>query len=279
MKVDTLFEDKNPIVISSITLNELENIKTSTNKDADVKYAARKLLHLLDEHPDDYEVWIFKNNMLDPIIDKDLSITNDTSILATAIDYDKNCHPDETIFVTNDLALKHIANLFFGSDSIESVEEETTDDYSGYLEISMSDNLMTEFYSQPSTNMFNLKINQYLVVSNTDNEIVDTLCWTGEGYRHLNYKNFNSRYLGDVKPFKGDIYQAMLADSLINNKITLVKGPAGSGKTFLSLSYLLSQLDKGRIDKIIVFCNTVATKNSAKLGYYPGTRDEKLLDS
>jgi predicted ribonuclease YlaK len=28
-----------------------------------------------------------------------------------------------------------------------------------------------------------------------------------------------------------------------------------------------------------VFCNTVATKNSAKLGYYPGTRDEKLLDS
>jgi predicted ribonuclease YlaK len=58
-----------------------------------------------------------------------------------------------------------------------------------------------------------------------------------------------------------------------------VKGPAGSGKTFLSLSYLLSQLDKGRIDKIIVFCNTVATKNSAKLGYYPGTRDEKLLDS
>jgi predicted ribonuclease YlaK len=34
-----------------------------------------------------------------------------------------------------------------------------------------------------------------------------------------------------------------------------------------------------KIDKIVIFCNTVATKNSAKLGYYPGTRDEKLLDS
>ena len=32
-------------------------------------------------------------------------------------------------------------------------------------------------------------------------------------------------------------------------------------------------------DKIIIFCNTVATKNSARLGYYPGTKDEKLLDS
>jgi predicted ribonuclease YlaK len=59
----------------------------------------------------------------------------------------------------------------------------------------------------------------------------------------------------------------------------LIKGPAGSGKTFLSLAYLIHKLEKGKIDKIIIFCNTVATKDSAKLGYYPGTRDEKLLDS
>lgn len=59
----------------------------------------------------------------------------------------------------------------------------------------------------------------------------------------------------------------------------MIKGPAGSGKTFLSLAYLLNALERNKIDKIIVFCNTVATKNSAKLGFYPGTRDEKLLDS
>ena len=59
----------------------------------------------------------------------------------------------------------------------------------------------------------------------------------------------------------------------------MVKGPAGSGKTFLSLAFLLHKLEKNKIDKIIIFCNTVATKDSAKLGYYPGTRDEKLLDS
>ena len=38
-------------------------------------------------------------------------------------------------------------------------------------------------------------------------------------------------------------------------------------------------MEHGKIDKIIVFCNTVATKDSAKLGFYPGSRDEKLLDS
>nr|DAT09866.1 MAG TPA: PhoH-like protein [Caudoviricetes sp.] len=48
--------------------------------------------------------------------------------------------------------------------------------------------------------------------------------------------------------------------------MTLVKGPAGSGKTLLSLAYLFSQMERGKIDKIIIFCNTVATKNSARLG-------------
>ena len=70
-----------------------------------------------------------------------------------------------------------------------------------------------------------------------------------------------------------------MADSFAHNKITMIKGPAGSGKTILSLGYLFSQLEKGKIDKIIVFCNTVATKDSAKLGYLPGDRNDKLLDS
>ena len=59
----------------------------------------------------------------------------------------------------------------------------------------------------------------------------------------------------------------------------MVRGKAGSGKTLMSLGFLLNQLGEGKIDKIIVFCNTVATKGSARLGFYPGTRDEKLLDS
>ena len=65
LKVDNLFEEKDPIVISSITLNELENIKTATNKDPDVKYAARRLLHMLSEHPEAYEIHIFKMDMLE----------------------------------------------------------------------------------------------------------------------------------------------------------------------------------------------------------------------
>jgi hypothetical protein len=55
-QVDSLFETEELIAISSITFEELENIKTAANKDADIKYSARKLLHILDNNMDKYLV-------------------------------------------------------------------------------------------------------------------------------------------------------------------------------------------------------------------------------
>ena len=48
--------------ISSITLKELENIKTSCHKDEEVKYQARQLLHKLEKA--DYNVELY-NSYLD----------------------------------------------------------------------------------------------------------------------------------------------------------------------------------------------------------------------
>ena len=102
---------------------------------------------------------------------------------------------------------------------------------------------------------------------------------TVDGWRQVNFTSFTSDHFGTVKPMPGDIHQQFVADSLVHNKITMIKGPAGTGKTILSLGYLFSLLEKHKIEKIIVFCNTVAVKGAAKLGYLPGTREEKLLDS
>ena len=59
----------------------------------------------------------------------------------------------------------------------------------------------------------------------------------------------------------------------------MICGRPGSGKSLLALSFLFYLLDKGEIDRIIVFCNPVVAKNAAKLGFYPGTVNEKLLSS
>ena len=68
LKAGTLFDDNEYFAISSITLKELEEIKTSFNKDANIKYAARRLLHDLDEHEKDYEVVVFQESMLNHIL-------------------------------------------------------------------------------------------------------------------------------------------------------------------------------------------------------------------
>lgn len=207
------------------------------------------------------------------------SSANDIKILATAVDYDKECHPDEVIFVTNDLALKNIANTVFGSDSIESVEE-PKDDYTGYKEVYLNEEEMSYFYEHYDYNSFDLYINEYVVIHEAaSGDVVDAAVWNGETHQALRYSDFRSEHFGVIKPMKDDIYQTMAADSLCRNKITMLNGPAGSGKTILSLGYLMSRLEAGKIDKIIVFCNTVATAGSAHLGFYPGSRDEKLLDS
>ena len=277
LKADTLFEDNEKFALSSITLEELEHIKTAANKDADVKYAARKLTHILDTHMGEYDVEIYDDNKAKPVVKAGIYINNDAKILACALSYEKKLKiGDELAFITNDICLKHLSHLFFKN--VASVDEDA-DDYMGFKDIVMNEQEMTSFYTNQNENLYNLLTNEYLIIRNSDGEIVDRLCWTGENYRHLDYANFSSKWFGDVKPMKGDVYQAFVADSFTNNKITLVKGPAGSGKTYLSLAYLMHKLEKNKIDKIIIFCNTVATKDSAKLGYYPGTRDEKLLDS
>ena len=275
----TLFEDYSNIIIPSICLTELEYIKTSADKDPEVKQAVRFLLELLERNPEKYDIHIFKNSMLKPAREKDLEINNDIKILMTAVDYDNTQHPDETIFVTNDLSLKRIANLFFGEDSIISVEIDDGD-YVGYLDLKLSEADMALFYSNQNINCYGLHNNEYLIIRDLDDNIVDKLCWTGEGYRQLKYFDFPSKHFGKkMKAYAGDVYQALAVDSLFQNKITMLTGRAGSGKTYLSLGFLFHKLEKGDISKIVIFCNTVATKNSAKLGFYPGSRNEKLLDS
>ena len=270
----------NRFAISSITLEELESIKVSANKDSDIKYAARQLLNQLYHNTDKYDVIIYQPEMLEPLQKAGLYLdNNDMRILACAACYDTKYHPDEVVFVTNDMALFTLSNLIFGNDSIEMVGYDQEAEYTGYMEKTLSDDELSYFYSNQSINMYNLNIGQYLIIYDKDHKPIDTAVWTGTTHRRLKYGVFSSRLFGDIKSMRGDIYQACAVDSLLNNQVTMLKGAPGSGKTTLALGYLFSKLEKGQISKIVVFCNTIATRNSAKLGFYPGTRNEKLLDS
>lgn len=280
--VITNFEDK--FYISSITLNELENIKSSGTKDEETKYKARQVLNLLDKNENNYCIISYQENFLEDIKQYNLPNTDDSKIIATAYSF---CHnagmlypPDKKVFLTNDLACKHIAKSIGIPVDRYSITE--IDDYTGYYEVILSENDFAKFYSDEiinPTNYFCLYENEYLILKDENNKIVDCYKYLNNEYLQIPFPKFDSKMFGKVTPKDGDIYQKIAMDSLESNQITMIRGSAGTGKSYLAFGYMFHLLERGAIDKIIVFCNTVATKGSAKLGYYPGSRTEKLLDS
>ena len=104
-------------------------------------------------------------------------------------------------------------------------------------------------------------------------EIVDKYKRTENGFEQLHYYRTESYMFGKITP--KDAYQCAALESFNNNQITMIQGRAGSGKSYLSLGFLFEQLEKRKIDKIIVFCNTIAAQGAAKLGLKQGKAQVK----
>lgn len=262
------------IYLSSITLQELEHIKTSRNKDEDVKFEARRVTRWLRDNEDKYVCEPVTKGHYEFLEKLNLPTDNDNLIVATAFGLKKEY---EVEFYTEDLCCRNLAKNIFELE-VKDFKDDKIDKYKGYKEIIMTDEELAKFYESPiKENNYGLLINEYLVLKNALNQPIDAYKFNGSELIPLSVKHIKSDLLGDLKP--KDFYQQCVLDSFQNNKITVVKGKAGSGKSYLAMNYLFSQLEKGKIDKIIMFVNPVATRNSARLGFYPGTKDEKILDS
>ena len=272
---DKMFEDD--FFISSISLQEMENIKTSGRKDEETKYKARKALHLLDENKDKYEVVIYTTAMENYIVEKQLEVTPDTKIIASCA-FSKGLLPQDTdfTFVTNDIACKMVASKIFDLE-VESVGENKLDEYKGFIEKSLSEDEMAYFYEHINENVYDLLVNEYLIIKNDKDEAVDTLKWNGESYETIRCKPYKSNMFGTLKPL--DEIQACAMDSINCNDITVLYGKAGSGKTTLPLSYIMQGLEKGKIKKLYVIYSFEPLKGAKTLGFEKGDHVTKLLYS
>ncbi len=251
-------------------MEELENIKTSSRKDEETKYKARKLLHILDENSDKYKVVITTKNIISIIDDFGLENTPDNQICACAYSI-----PD-ILFITNDISCKTIAKWIFGLDisSISTIQEDL---YKGYRDITLSENDMAYFYEHLNENVFNLLTNEYVIIRNADNEVVDKLKWDGEMYQTIRNKPFKSNMFGTLKPL--DDIQSFAMDSINTNDITVLYGKAGSGKTTLPLNYIMQEIEKGRYKKCYMVYSYEPLKGAKTLGYEKGDHVTKLIYS
>ena len=252
--------------IADITLRELESIKTNRNKDEEVKHKARKVSHLLDEYSDLVKVIH---------VDKeDYDYPDEGIIIAANYAYLNN--QDNFSFVTDDICCKLLARNVYNL-PVEGLSDTSFDPYTGFKEITMDDEEMALFYSNLCENRYNLLTNQYLIIKNTNGEVIDKYRWDGEEHKGLWHKDIKSMYFDKLK--SKDVYQACAVDSIMSNTLTAISGKAGSGKSLLSLMVAMNLIERGVYDRIVVLFNPTKTRGAADSGFYPGSSNDKAMSN
>jgi len=253
------------VYIPITCIEELDNLKC--NKDYELAHKAKQAIKQL-EKADNIEIrWRSQWS-----IPMEMPNTNDNQILAFAKDcvtFDKEC-----VFLTNDynvrLKAKHL-NINCEPYNQKVDNEEL---YLGYKEVILSEYEQALFY-ECQTNKWDLIPNQYLLIRDEDNNLIDRLKWTEKGFKHLTKKSLKSIVLGDLKP--KDEYQELCMDSLITDQFTIITGKAGSGKSLLSLMYCMWAIQTQKYDRVIIMYNPTKVRGAVEMGYYSGNALEKGL--
>ena len=264
--------DISNVVISSKTLEELENIKSSSHKDNDIKYKARVAVRAIREQKP--EIIVVQKSDYDKIEELGLEINNDNLIITSAYRYTTDYNKD-IVFVTSDILCGLIAETYFGL-KVESISNKKDDIYKGYKVVTTTDEELAAIYEKDnSENIFGCLVNEYVVVKDGDGNLCDVVKWTGEKYVTVNTKPFKSRAFGNTKPL--DEIQRCAFDSIISNDITVLYGRSGSGKTTIPLSYIMSSVENQKYKKCVIIYDFETLKGAKTLGFTPGTLNEKII--
>ena len=269
---------KERFIIAQKTLEEIENIKISSNKDNEIKYKARNIARLLDANENGYDVIAYSPEIKRIIDNHFLSETPDNIILASAY----YCNLNEPVLVcSDDLNCKFISRNIFGL-TTKGINEinlvKNLDEYTGYKDVTLSDEEMSYFYLHLNENIYGCLMNEYLIIRKSDGEVVDTLRWNGTEFKKVCNKTVKSTMFGDkIKP--KDVYQSCVIDSIYNNTMTAISGKAGSGKSLLSLVTIMNLIETGKYDRVVIMYNPTKARGAVDMGYYSGSAIEKGMQN
>lgn len=157
--------------------------------------------------------------------------------------------------------------------------QEVCSTYSGYREITVSDEDLARLY-QNDVDIGDMLINEYLIVWDSNGSVVDKFRKTEKGFIPVKYKAVDSFHLEKIKPRNA---QQELAFDLLQNANIPVKalfGKFGVGKDLLMAAHALNQIKSGgsnKPDSILFIRNNIGVKGTKELGALPGTEFDKIL--
>lgn len=266
--------------ISALVLAELENIKTSSNKDDKLKYNARRAVRELMDTTKFFTEFFSRSKIEKVFREYDfLSDINDHYLLCEAVLLKRKYKDSDVYFITSDMALYLFSCEFEELIPFYLPEEkhltDNLDNWIGWNKYYPSKDCLNALYLNKNINHLDAKINEYCVI-HEGQDLKDILRWDGEEYQPLRYKDFKSQLGTKIQPRNNE--QKMLFDLLQNRDIPvkLCLGRFGSGKSYLMLAHALWLIQKGEFDKIVFVKNNIEVKDTGKLGALPGEELDKL---
>lgn len=268
------FINSEELAISTITLQELEHIKT-TSENEQTKFQARELVRTILS-TSKVRIVASNNHKIDKLLKRYpfLNNINDHRIICSAELCAAEQHA-EIIFITNDALQYLFATQMPHLKAIYSLgEKQETDEWRGWNSYYPDEEQMTSLYAKPTINVLNCKPNEFAKIYE-DNKIKDVLFWDGHEYRQLKYKEFTAPTGERISP--RNLEQKMYLDLLQNDNIPikLCIGRFGTGKSMFAETWGTHQLQMGKFDKIVFVKNNLDVKGAGKLGILPGDEIDK----
>lgn len=253
-------------LLSSESLRELENIKTSRNKTEEIRYAARKAVRYLDESPDRYKVIVYDMLSKCDFLEYGLEDTPDNRILRCA-EYARDVLGyKDLVFMSDDILARLIGKEYFSLD-VMGVVSENDGIYKGYKLIKGNSERINQELSDMDYSKWNT--NEYLIIENTDDGSIKEMRFDGEKFVSL--KLPPSKYI----KAKNSLQRCAL-DMVMNPDITIaaILGSYGSGKTCLSMKMACWHvLEKGNQATILGVRSPWG--EGREVGWLPGTLEDK----
>ena len=260
--IDTLKDVRIPVEV----LYELDNLKTNPGEKG---FKARRAIKSINKR---FEDLTFLQNREDDNLYHSMSMTPvDDIIIGYCL---QKKYLKKAVLVTNDISMK-IKAAALGIKTMSYREDFSLPEC--LTKIHMSDAAYEQFKENPQ-NDFGVLPGQFLVIYDIQGEnIIEIKKYCGEIYwEDVPITGKIKNYLFKVD--SRDAYQACAIQSLYEDDFTAIVGPAGTGKTLLSLAYCLKKIKEEGV-KVHIFVNPVKTRDTEQLGYYPGSRNEKLLQN
>lgn len=268
--IKDLLDDKYIPIVNIVVVEELDHLKEKKD-DIVTAHKAQKALIALKTYKENIKHDTLKtidDVLLDSNKVQGINNINDDIIISCA-------KRNDAYIATRDYNLVCKGDML---GVVEFVQYKEKEEYDGFKSIILNNDEMAYFYEHLDENIYNCLINEYVLVYNTKNELIDKLCWTGDKYRQISYRNINNDYVGKITPRNPE---QQLAFDLLQNKnipIKILGGEFGSGKDYLMVSHAIDMIKNKKSHSHIVWIrNNIEVKDSNPIGYLPSDMNAKLL--